>query len=307
MKKKFYILVVILICLAFTQKLYSEENKIILKINNEIITTFDIYNEIKYLSEINKDFSNLDYEGKINVAKKSLVREKIKNIELRRLLEEIKIEKKILDNLSVSYFKRLGINSVEDFNNFFKTNKINPDLVRKKITSEVLWNQLIFNKYKDKIKINKDEIKNKIKNRKQKEYNLKEILFELEENEKLEDKYELINSYINRKSFSEAVLKFSISKTINNKGKLGWVKETVLNKKIIKNLNEVSIGKISKPIVLPGGYLILKIEEVKETNIEFDIENEINFIIKEKTNQQLNQYSNIYFNKIKKNIKINEL
>ena len=307
MKKKFYILVVILICLAFTQKLYSEENKIILKINNEIITTFDIYNEIKYLSEINKDFSNLDYEGKINVAKKSLVREKIKNIELRRLLEEIKIEKKILDNLSISYFKRLGINSIKDFKNFFKTNKRNPDLVRKKITSEVLWNQLIFNKYKDKIKINKDEIKNKIKNRKQKEYNLKEILFELEENEKLEDKYELINSYINRKSFSEAVLKFSISKTINNKGKLGWVKETVLNKKIIKNLNEVSIGKISKPIVLPGGYLILKIEEVKETNIEFDIENEINFIIKEKTNQQLNQYSNIYFNKIKKNIKINEL
>ena len=307
MKKKFYILVVILICLAFTQKLYSEENKIILKINNEVITTFDIYTEIKYLSEINKDFSNLDYEGKINVAKKSLVREKIKNIELRRLLEEIKIEKKILDNLSVSYFKRLGINSVEDFNDFFEINKINPDLVRKKITSEVLWNQLIFNKYKDKIKINKEEIKNKIKDRKQKEYNLSEILFELEENEKLEDKYELINSYINRKSFSEAVLKFSISKTINNKGKLGWVKETVLNKKIIKNLNKISTGEISKPIVLPGGYLILKIEEVKETNIEFDIENEINFIIKEKTNQQLNQYSNIYFNKIKKNIKINEL
>ena len=307
MKKKFYILVVILICLAFTQKLYSEENKIILKINNEIITTFDIYNEIKYLSEINKDFSNLDYEGKINVAKKSLLREKIKNIELRRLLEEIKIEKKILDNLSVSYFKRLGINSVEDFNNFFKTNKINPDLVRKKITSEVLWNQLIFNKYKDKIKINKEEIKNKIKDRKQKEYNLSEILFELEENEKLEDKYELIKSYINRKTFSEAVLKFSISKTINNKGKLGWVKETVLNKKIIKNLNEISVGKISKPIILPGGYLILKIEDVKETNIEFDIENEINLIVKEKTNEQLNQYSNIYFNKIKKNIKINEL
>ena len=296
-----------LICFVFTQKLYSKENKIIFKINNEIITTIDIYTEIKYLSEINKDFSNLDNESKINLAKKSLIREKIKNIELSRLLDEIKIEKKILDNLSVSYFKRLGINSVEDFNDFFEINKINPDLVRKKITSEVLWNQLIFNKYKDKIKINKEEIKNKIKDRKQKEYNLSEILFELEENEKLEDKYELINSYINRKSFSEAVLKFSISKTINNKGKLGWVKETVLNKTIIKNLNEVSIGKISKPIVLPGGYLILKIEDVKETNIEFDIENEINLIVKEKTNEQLNQYSNIYFNKIKKNIKINEL
>ena len=307
MRKIFNIIAVTLICLVFTQELYSKENKIIFKINNEIITTIDIYTEIKYLSEVNKDFSNLDNESKINVAKKSLIREKIKNIELSRLLDEIKIEKKILDNLSVSYFKRLGINSVEDFNNFFKINKINPDLVRNKITSEVLWNQLIFSKYKDKIKINKEEIRNKIKNRKQKEYNLSEILFELEEQEKLEDKYELITSYINRKGFFEAVLKFSISKTINNKGKLGWVKETVLSKKIIKDLSETSIGKITKPIVLPGGYLILKIEDIKETNIDVDIENEMNLIVKKKTNEQLNQYSNIYFNKIKKNIKINEL
>ena len=307
MRKIFNIIAVTLICLVFTQELYSKENKIIFKINNEIITTIDIYTEINYLSEVNKDFSKLDYESKINVAKKSLIREKIKNIELRRLLDEIKIEKKILDNLSVSYFKRLGINSVEDFNNFFKINKINPDLVRNKITSEVLWNQLIFSKYKDKIKINKEEIRNKIKNRKQKEYNLSEILFELEEQEKLEDKYELITSYINRKGFFEAVLKFSISKTINNKGKLGWVKETVLSKKIIKDLSETSIGKITKPIVLPGGYLILKIEDIKETNIDVDIENEMNLIVKKKTNEQLNQYSNIYFNKIKKNIKINEL
>ena len=307
MKKLFKITSIIIICLVFTLKLYSKENKIVLKINNEIITTIDIYTEIRYLSEINKDFSNLDYESKINVAKKSLIREKIKNIELRRLLDEIKIEKKILDNLSVSYFNRLGINSVVDFNNFFKINKINPDLVRKKITSEVLWNQLIFNKYKDKIKINKEEIKKKIKNRKQKEYKLSEILFELEDKEKLKNRYELIKSYINRKSFSEAVLKFSISKTNNDKGKLGWVKETVLNKKIIENLNEISIGQISKPIVLPGGYLILKIEDIKEINIEFDIENEMKLIVKEKTNKQLNQYSNIYFNKIKKNIKINEL
>ncbi len=94
MKKNIYIIAFILIFLTFTQKLYSKENKIIFKINNEIITTMDIYIEIKYLSEINKDFSNLDYESKINVAKKSLIREKIKNIELRRFSDEIKIEKK---------------------------------------------------------------------------------------------------------------------------------------------------------------------------------------------------------------------
>ena len=219
----------------------------------------------------------------------------------------LKLKKKILDNLSISYFKRQGINSIKDFNKFFNANNLNPDLIREKITTEILWNQLIFNKFEDKIKIDKEEIRNNIKNRKQKEYYLKEILFELEINENLERKFNLIKNYINKNGFSEAVLKFSISKTVNNGGKLGWVKEAVLNKTITKNLNEINIDKISKPIVVPGGFLILKIVDVKEVNIQIDIENEMDLIIKEKRNEQLNQYSNIYFKKIKKNTKINEL
>ena len=307
MSKIFNIITIVIIFITITQKSFTKENKILIKINSEIITTFDIYTEIRYLTIINKDFNNLSDESKINIAKKSLIREKIKNIELNRLLNEIKIEKKILDDLSISYFKNLGINSIEDFNNFFKRNKINPNTVREKITNEVLWNQLIFNKFKNKVKIDRNEIKNKIKNKKQKEYYLKEILFELNNEEKLEDKYNLIKNYINDNGFSKAVLQFSISKTVKNGGELGWVKETVLNRKIIENLNKITVGQISRPIVLPGGFLILKIEDVEEVNIDFDLESEMNLIIKEKTNKQLNQYSNIYFYKIKKNLKINEL
>ena len=61
------------------------------------------------------------------------------------------------------------------------------------------------------------------------------------------------------------------------------------------------------PIVIPGGFLILKIENTREIDVEFDLEQEIQNIIKKKTNEQLNQLSNIYFNKIKKNIEVNEL
>ncbi len=307
MRKILYIIIILFIYLTFTQKIFAKENRILFKINSEIITTFDIFTEIKYLTAINNDFNKLSDEAKIDVAKKSVLREKIKSVELNRLLSEIKIEKKILDNLSISYFKRQGINSIKDFNKFFNANNLNPDLIRKKITTEILWNQLIFNKFEDKIKIDKEEIRNNIKNRKQKEYYLKEILFELEINENLERKFNLIKNYINKNGFSEAVLKFSISKTVNNGGKLGWVKEAVLNKTITKNLNEINIDKISKPIVVPGGFLILKIVDVKEVNIQIDIENEMDLIIKEKRNEQLNQYSNIYFKKIKKNTKINEL
>tara|TARA_B100001057_G_scaffold461588_1_gene513737 strand:+ start:5837 stop:6760 length:924 start_codon:yes stop_codon:yes gene_type:complete len=307
MRKILYIIIILFIYLTFTQKIFAKENRILFKINSEIITTFDIFTEIKYLTAINNDFNKLSDEAKIDVAKKSVLREKIKSVELNRLLSEIKIEKKILDNLSISYFKRQGINSIKDFNKFFNANNLNPDLIREKITTEILWNQLIFNKFEDKIKIDKEEIRNNIKNRKQKEYYLKEILFELEINENLERKFNLIKNYINKNGFSEAVLKFSISKTVNNGGKLGWVKEAVLNKTITKNLNEINIDKISKPIVVPGGFLILKIVDVKEVNIQIDIENEMDLIIKEKRNEQLNQYSNIYFKKIKKNTKINEL
>ena len=91
------------------------------------------------------------------------------------------------------------------------------------------------------------------------------------------------------------------------KGKLSWVKESVLSGKIKKNLSKLNVGDYTNPIVIPGGFLILKIEDRREIQKEINIENEMKFIINEKKNEQLNQLSNIYFGKVKKNIIINEL
>ena len=287
---------------------FATENKILIKINNQIITSLDIASEIKYLKAINKDYSKLNKLKAIEIAKKSIVREKIKELELKKIIKELRIDEDFLNNFVVNNFNRLGITSINDFNNFFSSRDLNPVSIKEKITVEILWNQLIYNKFHKSVKIDKQKIKKELmQNNKQKEYFLSEIIFNLTADENLKDKLKIIKKEINENNFSQAALSYSISSTNNNGGNLGWIKDSVLSPKIKKQINKTQIGQITNPIVIPGGFLILKIEQIRETKKDLNIEKEMEIIIKEKTNEQLNQFSNIYFSKIKKNIIINEL
>jgi peptidyl-prolyl cis-trans isomerase SurA len=212
-----------------------------------------------------------------------------------------------LDNLILKYFKELKITSIPEFEKFFLSKDIDPNKIRKKITIEVLWNELVYNKYQKNIKINKQLIIDDLKkNDKQLEFLISEILFDISENEDLEDKFNLINNNIENNNFSQAALVYSISETASKGGKLGWVKESILSKKILNELKKLKIGEHTNPILVPGGFLILKLIDLREISKNFDLNKEIKKIVNEKTNQQLNRFSNIYFNKIKKDIKINE-
>jgi peptidyl-prolyl cis-trans isomerase SurA len=284
------------------------ENKILFRVNNEIITSLDIFYELRYLQSINEQIKNTEKKQAFEIAKNSLIREKIKEIELKKTLKFIEIEDKFLNDVIIDYFKKKQIKSISDFNDYFSSININPDLIKKKITIEVLWNQLIFKKYNSKIKINRANIVNDLKkNNKQKEYLLFEILFNINENEKLERKFNQIKDKIKKFNFSEAALIFSTSNSSNKGGELGWIKETSMNKKISNLLKNIKIGDYSNPIVIPGGFLILKVADVREIKKDYDLNEEIEKTIKDKTNEQLNQFSNIFFNKIKKNISIDEL
>lgn len=307
--KKIFISVFFFILFFLVEQIsYASENKIIFKINNEIITSYDLATEINYLSAINSDFKNLKNNQSTEIAKKSLIREKIKEIELKKIVENIEIDKKLLDKMAISYFKRLGVNSTEDFEQFFLKKDIDPNTIRKKISLEVLWNKLIYEKFFQSVKIDKDSIENYLKkNSTQKEYLLSEILFNLDDNEKLNSTFVDIKEYILKNNFRKAALKYSISETANKGGELGWVKSSVLSKKIKDELQKININEYTKPIVIPGGLLILKINNLREIEKEYNYEEEMKIIIKKKTNEQLNQFSNIYFNKIKKNIQINEI
>jgi len=301
-------LLIIFIFLNLFNMSYGKENRILFKINNEIITSVDILQEVKYLSVINKDFNKTEKNQAIEIAKNSLIREKIKRIELLKYHKVISIEEKIMETIIVNYFSRLNISSLDQFELYFNQKNIDTTLVREKIAIEILWNQLIYRKFFESVKIDENQIKvNLSKKENQKEFLLSEIIFTVEKNEKLEDKLNNIKKTINEKNFSQAALIHSISDSSKDGGKLDWIKETVLNEKIKKELNKIETGMFTNPILVPGGFLLLYIEDTKISKVPINKDNEIKKIINQQTNEQLNRYSNIYFKKIKKNILINEL
>ena len=272
MTKLNYFLINIIIFICFAFEAYGKENKILFKLNNEIVTSIDLLNEINFLKSINSEYVNASDDIAYNIAKNSVIREKIKEIEILKYIEEINVDKKVLNNVIVNNFKHLNINSISEFNLYFSNRNIKPSLIKKKISIEILWNKLIFEKFNKKIKIDVNEIKQKLLNKKQKEFFLEEILFELNNGENLDQKLNLIKETISEENFSKAALLYSISDTSRNGGKIGWIKETSISKKILNELKNTKIGNFSKPIIVPGGFLILKIKDQREIKQEIDLE-----------------------------------
>ena len=305
-KKKFSILLYILILLP--SQILALENKILLKINNETITTIDIYNEIKYLSLLNEEFKKFEQNEIFEIAKDSILRDKIKEIELKKFYKKIKLDEKFIEEFAVSYFSKFNINSYQDLEKLLKENNIKMQDVKKKIITQLMWNEIIMKKYSGSIKINKKLIKEEIsKKRTQNEFLISEIVFNVNNKNELNKKFDDIKNEIKKNNFSKAAIVHSISSSSVNGGEIGWIKESSLSNKIKKELKNIQVGGITKPIKIPGGFIILKIKNVRKIQLELDANKEVEKIVRRKTNEQLNQFSNIYFNKIKKNVRIDEL
>ena len=302
--------IIFIIFIFLFKHVHALENKILIKVNNEIITSLDINNEINYLVVLNKNIKSLDNQKIYNIAKNSLIREKIKRAEILNYIDEIKIDKKISDEILRLTYSRLGINSKEEFLRFIKEYDISINTIETKMAIEALWNQVIVSKFSDKIKIDKNRLKKRISimgNKQIKSYLLSEILFNISNNDELKIKFKEIKTSILDFGFENTALTYSVSDSSKIGGKLGWIKESSLNKKIRNELNFMNIGDLTNPIVTPGGFLLLKIEDIRIKKKELDLNNELEILIKTETNKQLNQYSNIYFNKITKNFEIDEL
>ena len=284
------------------------ENKILFKINNEIISTIDLYNETKYLSLLNKDLINLEKDKIFEISKNSLIREKIKEIELLKNYKTLDIDKKYFDQIMNDYSKKMGFENVKKFSENIKINGLDFETIQNKIKIELYWNQLIVKKFLKDVKIDKNKIKEELaKNLTQKELLLSEIVFNIDTKSNLEKKLEFIQKDIKTKGFSNAALIHGISDTANNGGKLGWIKLSSLNTKIKSEIKNIKVGDISNPIVVPGGFLILKIVDQRDVKNNLDINKAIELAVNEKTNEQLNKLSIVYYNKIKKDIQINAI
>jgi len=307
-KKKNYFFLLVFLSFFLIQNLFALENKIILKIDNKIITTLDVYNEIKILKLLNKNLGELNKDEINQIAKNSIKKQKIREIELEKYYKELIIPEDQLNPYFKNYLIKLGFENVNNFNQFAKKNNLNINLIKEKITIELLWNQLVYNKFNKNIKIDKKMIKKEIlKKTKQNEYFLSEIIFRIENKKELNEKFKKIRNEIKIKGFENSALRNSISDSSKDGGKIGWVKETSLSNKIKMILSEMDINSISDPIKIPGGFLILKINDIREVENKLNIDEELDIAIKSKTNKQLDQFSNIYFNKISKDLIINEL
>ena len=303
--KKLQILL-ILILISFNA--HTLENKIILKIDNDIITSIDILEEINNLKFFNQNLRDINKEEIYQIGLNSLINYKIKKQEVLKYFNKIEIEnedyiKSIIENNA----KKLNFKNILDFKKVLNEKNINYENYEEKIKVNILWNQIIYSKYNSQLVVNEIELKEKIKiqNDNKKAFNLSEIVFQIENLDDLKGTYETIKSDINKLGFENAVLKYSVSNTSNEGGDLGWVDETLINNKILEEIKAMSIGSITNPIRIPSGFLILKVKDVKKIETDLDLDQEVKKLINYEKEKQLNNYASIYFNKIKKNVKIN--
>jgi peptidyl-prolyl cis-trans isomerase SurA len=304
----------ILICLAFIFFIHSSsslsiENKILVKIDNQIITSLDVKNEYKYLIALNPNLKNSKKEDIFQLSKRSIISERIKKIEIEKNFNNPQIPEKLLDRILQSVYLKIGIENINDFKKYLAINDIDFENVKNKLEIEALWNELILIKFSSKVNINEKNLRKKIQqnNKFSKSYLLSEISFEVSNLNDLDSKYTEISDVINNKGFDFAALKYSVSATSKVGGKLDWINENSLNKQIKNEIKNLKINDFTKPISVSSGFLILKINDIKNTQIEVDLEDELKKLTNFEKNNQLNQYSKIYFNKVKKDLQIDEL
>ena len=144
---KLKIIIYLTIYLLNIGNLYSIENKILLKIDNELITSIDIYNYSKYLVKLDTDLKNLKDEEIYEIAKNLLVKQKIKKIKIFKDNISTNIERETMDSYINSIFASKGINNLDDYEKFIKSINLNYEMMKDYLENELIWNNIIFKKF----------------------------------------------------------------------------------------------------------------------------------------------------------------
>ncbi len=307
---KNFFLLIIFFNFFFNWPVYSNESYVVLKVNNNVITNVDIDNEYRYLIALSPSLQNVNKEAVMKLAKDSIIREKIKEDELMKYYD-LNVKNKFIDKIISNFYKKMGMKNINEFKNYLlKYNLIFED-IEKKIGIEAAWNDLIYTKFANRIQINELEMKNEIKKnildrKEQNSYFISEILFTAENYEKLQKKYKSIEKSILEIGFNNTANIHSVSDTAKLGGKVGWISDSQLNETIKKEIINLKIGEYTKPVTIPGGFLIIKLNDIKKEEINLNFNEEFNKKINSERNSQLQNFSEIHFKKIKKNSTISE-
>ena len=300
MTKKIIFLIYFFLLINSSYLFVNAQSNIVVKVENEIITNYDIKNKILsslYLANqpINQENINKIKENALN----SCIQNKLKKIELSRF--DIKNDSKQVSN----YIRSITSRDMEYLKKEFNKNEIDFDLFLDEVETQVKWQKLIFNIYSKKINLNEEIIDKEIsKIMKEslmlKEFKLAEIEIPKNNNETDKNNIIQIKKEISEKGFEKTALRYSISPSSNNNGEIGWVNEKSLSEKILKIIKDFKIGEISEPIPKQESFLFLKLIDMKISQIEdinkFKLKENL---IKQKKNELFELYSRSHLSKLK--------
>lgn len=289
---------------------YSFSNVFIdIKVNNEIITNYDIYRELEYLKILNPNLNSLNKIQIYELAKNSLINEIIKKNEIKKKFD-INTENSLINDIFANLIQRINIKDEESFQKILDEKKsYSIKEIKDKLKIELLWNDLIFINYKNLVFIDKKKLSKKIEDQsksKKYKYFLSEIIFKKKKEQDLKDLISLINESIIKNGFNNTANIFSISESSKFGGKIGWIDEDNLPENISNNLNDLKVGDFTNVININNNYIIVKIEDKELIKSKLNKEEELKKLINYERNRQLNQFSNIYFSKVKLNYNLDE-
>ena len=300
MKNKKLIFYIILSIIFLSKNAIAQiNNKIILKVENEIITSYELKNKILttlFLSNQEINQSNIDKLKKKSV--ELLIEDKLKLIELKKYNFEA-------DNSRTrKYLNSISSDNIQNLIENFNKNNLDFDLFKKEVETQLKWQELIYNIYKNKISIDEniinDELKNLTgKNTNFKEFKISEIEIFASENDN-KNKIKEVQDEINKNGFSAAAIKLSMSTSSKNKGNLGWINSKSLSNQIKDIITSMKVGDVSKPIFQQDRILFLKLDDTREISLDTnDIEKFKNKIIDQKKNELFNLYSKSHLSKLR--------
>ncbi len=304
MKIKIFVIVIFYLNFLITST-NAITNKIILKVENEIITNYEIKNKI--LTSLILAGDEISQEN-INKLKKqaveSLIQNKLKTIELKKY----KIKKN--DGQINSYLNLVSGNDITNLQNKFKNNNLDYNLFLEEVEIQTKWQNFIYLFYKKKIEIDENSVKEDLKkiienNNKFQEYNISEIEIMTEGNGNIDQITLDIKNKIKDEGFETAALKYSVSSSASNKGSLGWINSKSLSKEIFEVLKKMKTGQISNPIKRQNSILFLKLVDIRASKIEnINIDELKKRIIEQKKNEMFNLYSKSHLSKLKNTVLI---
>ena len=282
----------------------DNDYKIVVKVNKRIISNYDIRKEIEYLSALNPKILSISKEDIQKIAKKSLIREIIKDKETSKYFKNIDLSPDLTSPLNNIYTK-LNITSEEEFVGYLTKFDLDLKDVRKKLAIELNWNSMIYQIYKSKINVDKDKIKKNLElesasSKVKKKFLISEIVFTAKNKEEFNDKYKKIVDSIEEKDFKTTATIYSSSDTAEFGGKIGWVSKNDISEKIYKQILNLKVNEFTKPLKIATGFLLISVDDIKVEERENNLEERYNSIISNETTRQLNQHSIIYFKKIEK-------